>query len=449
MRLRAKVSILLLLFLASCEELEHTNPNDPDFVLEAPTNLEITILKDSEIKVSWNDNSESEAGFKLERDAGLGFILIAELSENVTEYIDLSLEYDNRYTYRVVAFMVDKISDYSNVEAITIYTLEGLWNGTWKTTSTTNEYSDSQLNVNETITFSSAVYDGNIVSGNATMVSIYHGIVSGPFTYDPIGRTLLINYTKSPYGESFNGVVIDGMTLAFSNNDYSFNMTKQINVSQYDEATWNGTWKVTITTNQYSDSQLNVNETITFSSSTFDGAMVSGNTNLVSIYHGAVSGTFMYSPTGQTLVISYAGSPYDETFIGVSTDGVTLSLSNNDNDFSLNKEEAIHEYDPSLWNGTWKVTSTTNEYSDSQLNVNETLTFSAASFNEGIVSGNTIMISVYHGSVTGAFTYHPTGGTLLINYSGSPYEESFNGVVVDGTTLHFSNNNYEFTLTKQ
>jgi len=530
--------LLLVMALLSCEELEHSNPNDPLFKLNPPDNFQLVVLSDSEIKLSWSDNSEHESGFRIERDGGdgfeqivelnanmtkytdtgleygtsytyriagfisnnvsiwassnsmnttipvpssliaitineldvelnwadncsyekgyridrddgSGFEQIAELGTNVTQYIDLGLDYDISYTYKVVAFTTDNISDYSNTETIRISSFEGMWNGTWKITSTTNQYSSSQLRQNETMTFSNAIYDGSIVSGNVTLVSIYHGTVSGPFRYNPTGQTLVINYSENPYEESFNGVAIDDYTLSFSNNDYSFNMAKQVNITTYDATTWNGTWKVSVTTNQYSSSQLRINETMTFSSSVFDGSIVSGVVSLVSIYHGLVSGSFTYSPTGQTLVIDYAENPYEESFNGVSIVDLTLSFSNNDYDFTLNKEEDVIVYDTSLWNGTWKVTNTTNQYSSSQLNVNEILTFSDATFDGTIVSGNTTMVSIYHGTVSGPFTYNPTGKTLIIVYTGNPYEESFNGVVIDGTTLSFSNNDYEFTLTKQ
>jgi hypothetical protein len=415
----------------------------------SPDSLSITIVNNLELELNWSDNCSFEQGFRIDRDDGSGFEQIAELSSNVTTYMDVGLDYDTGYSYRVIAFTTDNISEYSNIETVTISSLEGMWNGIWKITSTTNQYSSSQLRQNETLTFKDATYDGSNVSGNVTMVSIYHGIVSGPFTYNPTGNTLVINYAGSPYEESFNGVVIDRTTLNFSNNDYSFTMTKLENVASYDAILWIGTWKVTATTNQFSSSQLSNDETLTFSGSTFDGSNVSGIVSLVSINHGIVSGSYSYNPTGQTLVINYTGSPYEESFNGVVIDGSTLSFSNNDYDFTLDKQEDITVFDASLWHGTWSVTNTTNQFSSSQLRLNETLTFSDATFNGTIVSGNTVMVSVYHGSVSGPYIYNPTGQTLVINYTGSPYEESFNGVVIDGTILSFSNSDYEFTLTKQ
>jgi hypothetical protein len=435
----------------------YTNNNQSDWVtsgavnttLGAPNNLTVSTISNMEVKLTWVDNCSFEGGFRIERNAGPGFEVITELNANVTQYTDVGLEYDITYTYRVVAFTVDNNSEYSNTEIVLISSFEGMWIGTWKLTGTTNQYSDSQLSMNETLTFANVSFDGSNVSGTVTMVSIYHGIVSGSFTYNPTGQTLIFNYSENPYEESFNGVVIDVQTLNFSNNDYSFNLVKQVNVTAYDAATWDGTWVVTLTTNQYSDSQLNDDEAMTFSGSAFDGTIVSGMVSLVSIYHGQVIGEYTYNPTGKTLVINYNENPYEESFNGVSIDDIVLNFSNSDYDFTLNKQESVNTYNASLWSGTWKVTSTTNQFSDSQLGLNETLTFTGATFSGVEVTGNTAMISVYHGSVSGPFTFNPTARTLIVIYTENPYEESFNGVVMDETTLTFFNNDYEFTLTKQ
>jgi uncharacterized protein (TIGR02145 family) len=301
----------------------------------SPDSLTLTIINDMEIRVNWGDNCSYEQGFRIERNDGSGFEQIAQLGANVLEYLDTDLDYDISYTYKVLAFTSENESDYSNTETISISSLETMWSGTWKVTGTTNQYNDMQLNVDETLTFTNATYGGSDVSGNVTMVSIYHGIVFGSFTYNPTGQTLIISYTENPYEESFNGVVMGGETLSFLNSDYSFNMTKQVDVSTYDAAIWNGTWIVTNTTNQYNDMQLSMNETLTFSDAEFNGVEVSGITTMVSIYHGSVSGPFTYNPTGQTLIINYTTQPYDESFNGIAIEGSILSFSNNDYDFTL------------------------------------------------------------------------------------------------------------------
>jgi len=103
---------LLTLTLSSCEELERVNPNDPLYKLEAPTNLELLIINDSEINISWTDNSEHEAGFHIERDSGAGFVEMITVSEDVTECTDSSLDYGADYTYRIAGFTANNASDW-------------------------------------------------------------------------------------------------------------------------------------------------------------------------------------------------------------------------------------------------------------------------------------------------------------------------------------------------
>ena len=98
------VLLLLIIVVSSCVELERVNPNDPFFVLEAPTNLELLVLSDSEIQVSWNDNSDVEEGFLLERDQGDGYIKLVEVDANETVYTDTGLTLGQSYSYRVAGY---------------------------------------------------------------------------------------------------------------------------------------------------------------------------------------------------------------------------------------------------------------------------------------------------------------------------------------------------------
>jgi len=88
----------------------------------APSNLRATIINDSQIQLTWDDNSYNEDGFRLERDSGAGFELIAETSENETEYIDGGLESETSYSYRVNSFTSVSNSEYSDVRTFGILT---------------------------------------------------------------------------------------------------------------------------------------------------------------------------------------------------------------------------------------------------------------------------------------------------------------------------------------
>ncbi|MFH1562943.1 MAG: PQQ-binding-like beta-propeller repeat protein [Nitrospirota bacterium] len=70
-----------------------------------PTNLQLVPISQSEIKLSWNDNSNNEQGFKLERALSLQkYVQIKLLPANTTSYIDKGLKKDTRYSYRIKAY---------------------------------------------------------------------------------------------------------------------------------------------------------------------------------------------------------------------------------------------------------------------------------------------------------------------------------------------------------
>ena len=78
----------------------------------APTYLTATSV-DTLIQLRWVDNSIFEDGFVLERDAGTGFEVIAELETDITGFLDSDMEYGIVYTYRVAAIADGELSDYS------------------------------------------------------------------------------------------------------------------------------------------------------------------------------------------------------------------------------------------------------------------------------------------------------------------------------------------------
>ena len=68
------------------------------------------------VTLSWNDNSDNESGFKIERSTdNINFVEIAVVGENVTEYEDTSaLEVGQFYAYRIRAFNEHGNSGYAN-----------------------------------------------------------------------------------------------------------------------------------------------------------------------------------------------------------------------------------------------------------------------------------------------------------------------------------------------
>ncbi len=69
-----------------------------------PSNLTVTTTSSTEVTVNWDDNSNDETGFKLERKEGSGtFVQIATPAANATSYDDSGLSPYTIYSYRIIA----------------------------------------------------------------------------------------------------------------------------------------------------------------------------------------------------------------------------------------------------------------------------------------------------------------------------------------------------------
>jgi hypothetical protein len=81
----------------------------------APTNLIAIAVSTSQINLSWTDNSNNEAGFKIERSKdGTTFAQIATVGANVTTYANTGLAALTEYYYRIRAYNSGGNSAYSN-----------------------------------------------------------------------------------------------------------------------------------------------------------------------------------------------------------------------------------------------------------------------------------------------------------------------------------------------
>ncbi len=89
-------------------------------VPEAPEDLEAVSISSSEIKLTWDDESDNEDGFKIERKkSGGSYTQIATVGKNVTSYTNKGLEAGTRYYYRVRAYNEEGNSPYSNEASAT------------------------------------------------------------------------------------------------------------------------------------------------------------------------------------------------------------------------------------------------------------------------------------------------------------------------------------------
>jgi len=118
------VLAVIVCLLVSLQVSAKPNPRaaGPD----GPSGLTATATSTSEIILNWQDNSDDEDGFKIERSLdGESFSEIDEVGQDVTSYSDQGLEKNTTYYYRVRAFRVlgnkNRYSAYSNVASDTTF----------------------------------------------------------------------------------------------------------------------------------------------------------------------------------------------------------------------------------------------------------------------------------------------------------------------------------------
>jgi titin len=88
--------------------------------LNAPSDLIATPISSSQINLTWQDNSNDETGFKIERKTGTGsYSQIATVGAGVTSYSNTGLTASTTYYYRVRAYNTADNSDYSNEASAT------------------------------------------------------------------------------------------------------------------------------------------------------------------------------------------------------------------------------------------------------------------------------------------------------------------------------------------
>ncbi len=84
--------------------------------LAGPTGLAGVFTGDTEATLTWEDNSDEELGFLLEKKGGAiaDFQHYATIDADVTEFIDDTVDIANVYTYRLRSFTETDTTDYSN-----------------------------------------------------------------------------------------------------------------------------------------------------------------------------------------------------------------------------------------------------------------------------------------------------------------------------------------------
>jgi large repetitive protein len=99
-----------------------TTPTLP--VPAAPSSLSVTATPNhAEITLVWQDNSDNESGFRIERRApgANQFTLLATTAANTVEYVDAAVQPDGTYVYRVAACAAGGCSAYTPERSATTH----------------------------------------------------------------------------------------------------------------------------------------------------------------------------------------------------------------------------------------------------------------------------------------------------------------------------------------
>ncbi len=93
----------------------------PSIIPNAPSNLRLSLRTSSSVIMLWNDNSNNEQGFYVERSTNGGgtWTQIAQTAVNTATYRNTGLTTKRTYQYRVRAFNAGGPSPYSNVLTVT------------------------------------------------------------------------------------------------------------------------------------------------------------------------------------------------------------------------------------------------------------------------------------------------------------------------------------------
>lgn len=93
-----------------------TATTKPADYLVPPSGLGVAKVSDSSNRLRWQDNSDNETGFSIERaEIGGSYAQIATTTANEASYTDVTVVPGTVYLYRVRAFNATSFSDYSNV----------------------------------------------------------------------------------------------------------------------------------------------------------------------------------------------------------------------------------------------------------------------------------------------------------------------------------------------
>jgi formylglycine-generating enzyme required for sulfatase activity len=97
-------------------------PAAPPSAPSAPSNLQLSVVNDTQIDLSWTDNAANESGFKIERD---GTVVASDVPADTESYSDTGLSSNTSYDYRVRAVNAAGASAWTDQVSATTPALAG------------------------------------------------------------------------------------------------------------------------------------------------------------------------------------------------------------------------------------------------------------------------------------------------------------------------------------
>lgn len=173
----------------------------------APSSLTATAISSSRIDLAWQDNSNNEDGFRIERKTGAdgSWAQIATAAANATGYSNTALAQHTTYYYRVRAYSADVNSNYSNeANATTPYTTPAA-----PTNLTATAVSSSQIDLawqdNSTVEMGFKIESMAGAEANWSQIALVAANVTS-FSHSGLSQRTLYHYRVRAY----NGDVDSG-----------------------------------------------------------------------------------------------------------------------------------------------------------------------------------------------------------------------------------------------